>query len=192
MSGAYPTSPKFNAVKFLSRWFNVVSNSITGRSQGRSLGGHRFEFSAKYPTLQRADFAAVDAFLMQQAGSKETFTIVLPVWSVASGSPTGTVLVNGAHSIGDTTISIDGLAGTLTLGDKVHFNSHTKVYTITADRTGSGSLSIQPPLIAALLNNEAVTYDNVPFTVRQKGDIQEMEATPGVLYSIEVDFIEAV
>ncbi len=191
MSGAYPTTPVFQGINFRSKWYNVVSETLTGRTQGRHLGGHRFEFSAKYPQLQRADFATVDVFLMQQIGSKETFTIVLPVISSASGSPTGTVLVDGAHSIGDTTIAVDGLTGTLTAGDKVHFNSHTKVYTITVDRSGDGSLSIQPPLVAALLNNEAVTYDNVPFTVRQKGEIQEYEIVPGVFYSFEVDLIEA-
>lgn len=192
MSGAYPATPAFNAVNFKSRWANVRSESITLRTQARHLGGHRFEFSAKYPKLLRANFAAVYAFLMQQAGGVESFTIVLPEWSEATGSPSGTVLVDGAHSIGDTSIAIDGLTNTLTLGDHIHFNSHTKVYAITADRTGDGSLAIQPPLIAALVDNEPVTYDAVPFTVRQKGDTQEMEIEPRVFYTVEVDFIEAI
>ena len=192
MSGSYPTSPVFNAVNFKSRYFNVSSETLTGRTQGRHLGGHRFEFSASYPPLQRADLATVYAFLMQQIGGKETFTIVLPVISSASGTASGTVLVNGAQAKGTSAILVDGLTGTLTAGDHVVFASHTKVYTITADLTGDGTLNISPPLIASIADNSAVTYDDVPFTVRQSGDVQEFEITPGVFYSVEVDMVEAV
>jgi len=191
MSGAYPTTPVFNALNFKSKYYTAASTSVTGQSQGRYLGGQRWEFTAKYPPLQRANHVIVDVFLEQQYGDKETFTIVLPVLSSASGSPSGTILVDGAHSVGDTTIVIDGVTGTLTAGDFVVFTSHTKVYKITADLTGNGTLSIMPPLIAALVNNEAVTYNNVPFTVRQKGNVQEFGAKPGVFYSREIDFVEA-
>ena len=199
MSGAYPTTPVFNAVNFKSRWFNVRSQSITGRTQGRHLGGQRFEFSAKYPPLTRAQHDEVDAFIELQKGGVESFTIVLPVISSASGSPSGSVTVTGVHAIVDKTITVGGLTGTLTTGDVVVFAGHTKVYKITAhlDGTaaspqGAGTLNIQPPLIAALADAEAVTYDDVPFTVRQQGDIQEFSIAPGVFYSREVDFIEAV
>jgi len=129
---------------------------------------------------------------MQQIGGKETFTIVLPVISSASGTASGTVLVNGAQAKGTSAILVDGLTGTLTAGDHVVFASHTKVYTITADLTGDGTLNISPPLIASIADNSAVTYDDVPFTVRQSGDVQEFEITPGVFYSVEVDMVEAV
>ena len=192
MSGAFPTAPVFNALEVKSRYYNVVSSSISGRTQGRHLGGHRFEFTAQYPPMVKANHTIVDVFLEQQKGGVETFTIVLPQISAATGSPSGTVLVDGVHAIGDSTIAIDGLTGTLTAGDYVVFTSHTKAYKITADLTGAGTLSIMPPLIVALADNEAVTYDSVPFTVRQKGDTQEVKLSPGVFYSREVDFIEAV
>lgn len=203
MSGTYPTSPIFNAVNFKSRWYNVASSTQTGRTQGRHLGGHRFEFTATYPILKRTDFGPVDAFLMNQVGGKETFTIVLPEISEQSGTATGTITVDGAHSIGDSTVDIQfqfgGLSGNLKAGDVVVFANHSKVYKLTADVAsdasspgGTGTMSIQPPLIAALVDTEAVTYDDVPFTVRQSNDLQEYEVTPGVFYSFEVDMIEAV
>ena len=192
MSGTYPTSPVFKGVNFKSKWYNVTSSSITGRTQSRSLGGQRFEFSAQYPKITQSQFGGVDAFIMAQQGSLETFTIVLPVISSASGSASGSPTVNGAHSIGDSTITVASLTGTLTAGDVVTFAGHTKVYKVTADLTGAGTLSISPPIIAAFSGGEAITYDSVPFTVRQKGDAQEFSVEPGVFYSYEVDFIEAV
>ena len=139
MSGAYPTTPTFSAINFKSRWYNVISESITGRTQGRHLGGHRFEFSASYPPLKRANHVLVDVFLEQQKGGSQTFTIVLPVISSASGSPSGSVTVTGAHSIGDSTIVVGGLTGTLTAGDVVKFANHSKVYKITADLDGTAA-----------------------------------------------------
>ena len=37
-------------------------------------------------------------------------------------------------------------------------------------------VTIEPPLISALADDEAVTYDNVPFTVHLTNDIQEFGA----------------
>jgi len=192
MSGTYPTSPTFNAVKFISRVANVRSETESLRTQTRSLGGQRFEFSAKYPKLTQSQWATVDSFLMQQDGSKETFQIVLPVISTQQGSATGTVLVNGAHSKGVRTIAVTGLTGTIAAGSVIKFDSHTKVYKVVADLTGAGNLTIRPGLMQALVDLDPVAYDDVPFTVRQKGDTQEFDIEPGVFYSYEVDMVEDI
>lgn len=192
MSGTYPASPVFSAVKFTSRVANLMSETDTLRVQTRSLGGQRFEFSAKYPKLTASEWATVDSFLMQQDGSKETFQIVLPVVSSQRGDATGTVLVNGAHSKGVRTVAVTGLTGTISAGSVIKFDSHTKVYKVVADLTGAGNLTIRPGLMQAISNGDALTYDDVPFTVRQKGDVQEYDIEPGVFYSYEVDMVEDV
>ena len=56
-----------------------------------------------------------------------------PVVSDTSGTRTGTTQSLGAHSIGDTSISVDGGSGTLKAGDFIKFASHGGVYMITAD-----------------------------------------------------------
>ena len=129
---------------------------------------------------------------MSQRGMAETFSIVLPEISAKSGTASGAVLTNGTASIGATSVVIDGLSGTLKAGDMVKFDNHSKVYMITADLTGPGTLSIQPALRVALTNNIGVTYDNVPFLVRLDNDVQEYSLSSSSLLDYEVDFIEAV
>ena len=120
------------------------------------------------------------AFIMKQRGQKETFTIIVPEIQDAVGNETGTVLVNGVHAVGDTTIAVDGHNNDGThkfkAGDFIKFASHSKVYMIVADVTSSSqasTITIEPPLLVALANDSVVTYDNIPFTVSLTSDIQE-------------------
>lgn len=192
MSGTYPTSPVFTSANFRSEFFNLSSQTISGRTQVRNIGGQRFTFSAAYPPMTRAEFAPVMGFIMAQRGMAETFTIVLPEVSSSSGSISGTISAAAAGSIGDTSIAVDGFTGTLKAGDVFKFANHAKVYMATADLSGSGTLSFQPALVAAVSDNEVITHDNVPFTVRINNDVQEYSIATDLSYSYEVDFIEAI
>ena len=192
MSGTYPTSPVFTSANFRSEFFNLSSQTISGRTQVRNIDGQRFTFSAAYPPMTRAEFAPVMGFIMAQRGMAETFTIVLPEVSSSSGSVSGTISAAAAGSIGDTSIAVDGFTGTLKAGDVFKFANHAKVYMATADRSGSGVLSFQPALVAAVPDNNAITHDNVPFTVRLNNDVQEYSISTDLTYTYEVDFIEAI
>tara|TARA_R110000737_G_scaffold81564_1_gene113905 strand:+ start:127 stop:705 length:579 start_codon:yes stop_codon:yes gene_type:complete len=192
MSGTYPASPIFASVGFKSVYYNLSSQSLSGRTQVRNIGGQRFEFSASYSRLLRSEFAPVLAFVMSQRGMAETFSIVLPEISSTSGTATGTVRTNGTSPIGDKTITIDGLTGLLKAGDVIKFASHSKVYMVTQDRSGAGNLSIEPGLEAAVANNTVITYNDVPFLVRLNNDIQEYNIGSASLVDFDVDFIESV
>jgi len=192
MSGTYPTTPIFSTIGFRSVNYNLSSQSISGRTQVRNIGGQRFEFSAQYTRMTRSEFAPILVFTMAQRGSAETFTIVLPQISSKSGDASGTILVNGAADIGATTVGVDGVTGTLKVGDMVKFANHSKVYMLTADRAGDGNISIQPALRVAVPNDNAVTFDSVPFTVRLNNDVQEFNLGSASLVDYEIDMIEAV
>ena len=192
MSGTYPTTPIFSTIGFRSVNYNLSSQSISGRTQVRNIGGQRFEFSAQYTRMTRSEFAPILIFTMAQRGSAETFTIVLPQISSKSGDASGTILVNGAADIGATTVGVDGVTGTLKAGDMVKFANHSKVYMLTADRAGDGNISIQPALRVAVPNDNAVTFDSVPFTVRLNNDVQEFNLGSASLVDYEIDMIEAV
>ena len=192
MSGTYPTTPVFNAVNFTSQYFNLSSETISGRIQVRNIGGQRFSFSANYPPMTRSEFQPVSAFIIKQRGMAETFTIVLPEVSEASGTASGTLAANGTGSIGATSIAVDGIAGTLKAGDMIKFANHNKAYMITADLSGPGTLEFEPALISAVALDEVITYDNVPFTVRLSNDVQEFGVATDLTYSYEVDFVEAI
>ena len=195
MSGTYPTTPEFASVGFGSEQKTITSTTDSGKMFAVQIDGQRFKFSASYPPLSRTDFSPVYAFIMKQRSQKETFQIALPDLKNAKGDVSGTVLVNGVHSAGDTTIDIDGMTGTLKAGDFVKFGGHSKVYMVVAEATasaGATTITIEPPLRSALADDEAITYDGIEFTVRLTNDIQEFNTNDLDTYRFEVDFIEAL
>ena len=196
MSGTLPTSPQFSAIGFTSEQKTITSTTDSGKMFSTQIDGQRFSFTASYPTMTRETFSPVLAFIMKQRSQQNTFQVSLPDLKNAKGNVSGTVLVDGAHTAGDTTITVDAMTGTLKAGDFVKFSSHTKVYMVVADVTADGSndatLTIEPPLRSNLANNEAVTYDGVQFTVRLSNDVQQFKTSVIDQYTFELDFIEAL
>ena len=202
MSGALP-NVRFTAVNIKSNQKTLFSETDSGKSFRRQVQGQRFSFTVQYPPMTRAEFAPIMAFIMKQRSRKEDFTITMPSYLNAQGNETGTLLVNGAHSVADATIAIDGFAGDgagrLKAGDFIKF-AHSKVYMVVADATSSSNAStvtIEPPLRTALTNNSSVTYDSIPFTVQLTSDIQEFQANQNdkdgnLLFSYEFDVIESL
>ena len=196
MSGTLPTSPEFNSIGFTSEQKTITSTTDSGKMFSTQIDGQRFSFTASYPTMTRETFSPVLAFIMKQRSQQNTFQVSLPDLKNAKGNVSGTVLVDGAHTAGDTTITVDAMTGTLKAGDFVKFANHTKVYMVVADVTADGSndatLTIEPPLRSNLANNEAVTYDGVQFTVRLSNDVQQFKTSVIDQYTFELDFIEAL
>ena len=157
MSGTYPTTPEFQAINVESKHNNLLSQTVSGRQQVRTLGGQQFCFTARYNVMTRAEFMPVFAFVTSQQGRLGSFTIVPPVIGNANGDVSGTVLVNGATNAGAVSVPIDGISGTLKAGDFIKFANHSKVYMVTADITGAGTVSIEPALVSNVADNEAIT-----------------------------------
>ena len=198
MSGALPTTPVFNAMNFKDESNTLISISDSGRRFSRKIDNQRWKFTCKYVNLSRAEFAPILAFITKQRGAKETFTVSPPKIKDALGSETTTISVNGVHAVGDNTIAIDGFnadsAGSLKAGDFLKFASHTKVYMVVADVTPSSNaatVTIEPPLIEALVNDSTVTYDDVTFTVYLEGTVQTYDLGFNDLYNYEFDVCEA-
>ena len=202
MSGAFPISTsKFETLGIKSIQNTLISKSLSGKKLSRQIQNQRFGFTARIITGKRSDvYGELMAFIMKQRSSKEDFTITPPEVKNARGNVSGTVLVNGVQSVGDTTITVDGMTGTLKAGDFVKF-AHDKVYMVVADVTADGSneatLTIEPPLITALADDSSVTYDNIPFKVHLTNDVQEFgtvgaDKDGNVLYQFELDVEETL
>tara|TARA_R100001440_G_scaffold68033_2_gene89453 strand:- start:83 stop:694 length:612 start_codon:yes stop_codon:yes gene_type:complete len=203
MSGAFPISTaNFETMGIKSLQDTIISKSLSGKKLSRQIDNQRFGFTASIIVGKRSDiYGELMAFIMKQRSQKENFTIIPPEVEDARGNVSGTVLVNGTHAIGDTTIDIDAMTGTLKAGDFVKFASHSKVYMVVADATADGSneatITIEPPLRTALVDDSVVTYDNIPFTVHLTNDIQEFgvvgaDGSGNLLYKFEIDVEEAV
>ena len=203
MSGAFPiSSANFETMGITSVQDTIISKSLSGKKLSRQIDNQRFGFTASIIAGKRSDvYGELMAFIIKQRSQKENFTIIPPEVEDARGDVSGTVLVNGTHAIGDTTINIDAMTGTLKAGDFVKFASHNKVYMVVADATADGSneatITIEPPLRTALADDSVVTYDNVPFTVHLTNDIQEFgvvgaDGSGNLLYKFEIDVEETV
>ena len=202
MSGALPNT-KFNAINFKSNQKTLYSETDSGKTFRRQVQGQRFSFTIQYPPMTRAEFAPIMAFVMKQRSRKEAFTVTFPSYMNAQGNETGTLLVNGIHSVADTTIAIDGFgadgAGRLKAGDLIKF-SHDKVYMVVEDVTSSSNsatVTIEPPLREALADDSSVTYDSVPFNVHLTSDTQEFNSGQSdkdgnLLFNYEFDVIESL
>jgi len=206
MSGAFPiSSAKFESLGIKSIQNTIISKSVSGKKLARQIDNQRFAFTIRIITGTRSDvYGELMAFIIKQRSGKENFTIIPPEVKNARGNETGTILVNGSHAVGDTTIAVDGHANNnpnaFKSGDFIKFASHNKVYMIVADVQASGNastLTIEPPLLTALSDNSAVTYDNVPFTVHLTNDVQEFGAVGtandgALLYQFEFDVEETL
>jgi len=202
MSGSLPNT-NFNAINLKSNQKTLFSETDSGKTFRRQVQGQRFSFTVSYPLLTRADFAPIMAFMVKQRSRKENFTITLPTSLDSQGNETGTLLVNGSHNAGDTTIAIDAFAGDgagrLKAGDFIKF-AHDKVYMIIDDVTSSSNaatVTIEPPLRTALADNSAVTYKSIPVTVHMTNDVQEFQTNSNdkdgnLLFKYEIDVIESL
>ena len=202
MSGTLP-STRFTAINLKSNQKTLFSETDSGKSFRRQVQGQRFSFTIQYPPMKRSEFAPIMAFIIKQRSRKEDFTINMPTYLNAQGNETGTLLVNGAHSVADTTIAIDGFAsdgaGILKAGDFIKF-AHDKVYMVVDDVTSSSNAStvtIEPPLRTALADNSSVAYDSVSFKVHLTSDVQEFKTSENdgngnLLFSYEFDVIESL
>jgi hypothetical protein len=126
---------------------------------------------------------------MRQKGGAETFQIVIPNISENSGTA-ASATTSAAGAIGDESIAIT-MTGTVKAGGMVKFASHSKVYMIVSDLSGSGTLEFAPPLIAAVGITTAVTVDGVPFTVRQKGTVQKFAHPQFDTFNFQIDLMES-
>ena len=202
MSGALRNNG-FEAINIKSTQRTQFSRTASGKTFRRQIDGQRWSFTCSYPNIGRSDFAAVQAFLIKQRSRLEDFTVTFPSFLNAQGNETGTVLVNGVHAVGDTTIAMDAFAadgaGRFKAGDFIKF-SHSKVYMVVEDVTSSSNaatVTIEPPLTTALSDNESVTYDDVAFTVHLKSDVQEFPSNSidqdgNILFTYEFDVVESI
>ena len=206
MSGAFPiSSSKFETLGIKSIQPTLISKSISGKKLSRTIDAQRWAFTISVITSTRATaYGELMAFIVKQRSGKENFTVVPPEIEDARGSETGSVLVNGVHAVGDTTIAMDGFAGDgsgrFKMGDFIKFASHTKVYMVVSDVTSSSNaatVTIEPPLVADIANDSAVTYDDVAFTVHLTNDVQEFgivgaDKDGNNLYKYEFDVEETL
>ena len=100
-----PTSPAPVSYKIQSKTNVLKSESLSGKILTRKVGGQRFEATLVFPPMNRGEFNAIHAFLMEQEGSSGIFYIEIPTFGSTHGAT----------------------------GEYVNFNNHDKMYLVKSD-----------------------------------------------------------
>jgi len=210
--GSFPSSPGFNAVNFKMNTQTKITKAASGRTIRATNSTTLWSGTLAFPVMNQTEFRPIQGFMAQTQGPLNEFDIVIPGVSesqakdITTGQSIasiidGRVFVEGAHSAGDTTIAITTFPDSATTalgdqvllkaGDVVRFANHTKVYMVTTDintdSAGLATLNIQPALVEALADEEAVTTNNVPFRMMMSGDVQEFNYRTDNLIAYEID-----
>tara|TARA_A100001201_G_scaffold143755_1_gene147237 strand:+ start:6068 stop:6667 length:600 start_codon:yes stop_codon:yes gene_type:complete len=198
MSGQFPTDPNFRTLNFKDNRPTLVNQTISGKKQVRQIGSQYFSFTVQMPPLQQDKSQEIFAFLQKQKGSFENFTIAAPLDNLGASKSETDILVNGAHSVSDNTIAMDGFSqttGALKAGDLIKFANHTKVYMVESDvnaSSGAATVTISPNLVSSLADNEAVTVNKPQFTVYLESNEIMYSTDVSGLYSISFDVREVI
>jgi hypothetical protein len=205
MSGTFPISAGFETLDFQSNTNSRVSVSVSGKTQRIKTGSQYWSFKLKSPAMTRANMMADFAFIVQQDGQVEAFSIVPPTISTTRGTASGTITVANTTSTtpvislasGSTAVGVTGGTGTLKTGDLIKFSNHDKVYMITSDVDLDGStvdrIPFYPPLTTALTGGgQTITYTNVPFKVYMDRDEQKFITQADGTYKYEIVMNEEI
>lgn len=201
MSGTFDTSI-VRSEELQSVWLTYPQRSLSQqRSAVRQLG-HRWGVTIGTKPMERAEWQKLLAFHSQQRGRYNTFSYTSVAMATPLGSLAGStysVTVSGtSHSAGGTTVSFTGLPNSsvvLKAGDLLKFANHAKVYAIestsvTSSTSGTATATIFPELFSALTNGEAVTYQNVPFTMAFADDMPKWPVDVTGLLEIQLELEE--
>ena len=195
----YPVTIGFNTAEFRSSDRTLVDEMYSGQVNVRKVAAQFYQCTLRYNKLTRAEFAPINAFIESLRGQYTPFDIILPDISSIQGSGGGTPLVAGASQTG-LTLDIDGASlstsGWMKANDVFRLAGHNKVYRLTADAdtdgTGAVTLALAQPLMESPADGEALTIDNVPFSMRLASSVQKYAMSRPLFYQFEIDIREAL
>ena len=199
MSGTFPSNIKPSSLSLQDNRPNLINQSVSGKRVTRKYGAQFFTLDITLPPLSKDDAMDVFAFLKKQQNSFDKFDYTYPITNRGANRTQTDIVVNGSHSVGDSTIALSGFdnstSNVLKAGDVIKFANHDKVYMIesnlTSDSSGNATVTISPSIIATLANSEAVTVDQPNFKVYLDSDILYTTNTTG-LFTISFSLRECI
>jgi len=198
MSGQFPTDPNFRSLVFTDNRPILLNQTLSGKKSARQIGAQYFSFTVQMPPVDQLKAQEIFAFLSKQKGGYENFTIAAPLNNKGNSHSETDILVNGATSAGASAVPMDGFSHTnhaLRAGDLIKFAGHTKVYMVQDEVTASGgsaTVNIQPNLVAAVADNEAVTTNKPLFNVYLANDEIRYTTDTSGFYNISFDVREVI
>jgi hypothetical protein len=82
------------------------------------------------------------------------------------------------------------------VGDFVKFTGHSKVYlvveTVASNSSGEATITIEPPLRAAVTADESLVVQNVPFTMALSSDNLDGQLSSALRWGMDVELLEVI
>lgn len=176
----------------------VVMNAspYSGHQQVQSFQGEWWEASVSLPLMNREEAEEWMSFLMLLRSSSNTFMMGDPEGATPRGTPTGTILVNGASQTG-TALDLKGFTASATsvfkAGDYIQIGTNLyKVLTDTdADGSGNATVEIFPRVRTAHADEASVTTSSAKGIWRLKPGSTAFTSGFDGMFSISFDCVEA-
>jgi hypothetical protein len=165
----------------------------------RSRGAQRWSLTYSYGPMVRAEYSPIVGFIDEQRGQFEKFSTVIAGKELPLGLVSGATQADGAQAAGALSVNLKNLPlsvnGVFKAFDLITFAGHLKVYEITrdanSDGAGKAAVFINTPLMTALANLEAVTWQNVAMKVALVSDSFERSWKGGLACpGFDVEMIE--
>lgn len=197
---AFPLTDKVTNLDFFSQTPTLISTSLSGKEQRAQLSSQKWAVRMTLNNLSDADRRTLQSFVQEQNGSLTAFELELPSdLADSSGGYTGAITTDGAHSAGDTTVSIStsASAGTYAVkkGDLIRFAGAVKTYMVTSntfvDVSGDATISISPSLQTDVSTTTSVTHTNVSLNVRIDNEFK-YSARQELFANTKMEFIEVI
>lgn len=198
MAGTFPTTPNFASINFVDNRPVLINQTLSGKKSARQIGAQYFSFTVNMPPVEQTKADEIFAFLAKQKGGYENFDITAPLDNKGTSHNETDILVNGAQTAGDSSITMDGFSHSndvLKAGDIIQFAGHSKVYLVQDNVTASGgaaTVNILPNLVADLADNEAVTMTKPTFKVYLTSDEIRYTTDASGFYRISFDVREVI
>lgn len=192
-----PTATGIATFKMIPRNAVVMNSSpYTGHQQVQSFSGEWWECEVTLPIMERANAEEWISFINLLRGPSYTFLMGDPEGATPRGTPTGTILVNGASQTG-TALDLKGFTASATgvfkAGDYIQIGTNLyKVLTDTdADGSGNATVEIFPRIRTAHADEASVTTSNTKGIWRLKPGIVSWSSGPDGLVNMSFEAIEA-
>ncbi len=204
---SYPLTMPTNPSNFkTSEWRIVRSVAVsispfTMVSETADFGGAVWTTTVTLPSMNRADVSAWQVFFMQLHGRHGTFYLGDPDSKTIQGGCTGTINVNGSHSVGAYSVAVENTPNSTVIfkkGDYIQFGSGAtqKLYMVVTDCTSNGSgqatVEIEPPLKTALADDSAIVYSNTKAVMRMDSNELSWNADEVSVYGISFSCTEVI
>lgn len=197
---AFPLTDKVTNLDFYSQQPTLISTSLSGKEQRAQASSQKWAVKMRLNNLSDADRRTLQSFIQEQSGSLTAFELELPSdLADSSGGYTGAISADGAHSAGDTTISISTSAGSGTYavkkGDLIRFAGAVKTYMVTSntlvDVSGNADITISPALQTDVTDTTSITHINVSLNVRLDSEFS-YKMGQELFADAKLDFIEVI